>query len=360
MTEPEKPPRIWVLLGGKTGDNEQCLALAEAVGLPFATKRLAFNALYRTWNLLLGRSRASLDRGASDRLEPPWPELVIAAGRRSVPVARWIQARSGGATRLVQIGRPRAPLDWFDLVLATPQYGLPMRANVVQLALPFVRSHDLDAADLARWAAAVAGLPRPYLALLVGGRGDPYSLDVAAASRLGDSASRLAQTLGGSILASTSRRTPPDAAAVLERSLSAPRHFHAWTEGQTDNPYRAFLALADAVIVTADSASMIADGAATGKPLWIYRLPRAPSLQFRINDWFARRLAPVHRILIATGVLSGMRDLDRLHQRLLDEGAARFLADVAAMPADFETVPKRASELDRIVERVRGLLRPTA
>src|SRR5262245_38399921 len=125
MSNAETGKPVWVLLGRKTGDNEQCLAVAEALGVPFETKRLAFNALYRAWNLLLGRSRASLDRTASDRLEPPWPALVIAAGRRCVPVARWIQRKSGRRTRLVQIGRPRAPLDWFDLVIATPQYGLP-------------------------------------------------------------------------------------------------------------------------------------------------------------------------------------------------------------------------------------------
>jgi len=357
MTDAPRQPNVWVLLGRKIGDNEQCLALAEALGWPFAVKRLVFNPLYRIWNLLLGRSRASLDRRASDPLEAPWPDLVIGVGRRSVPVARWIQGQSHGATRLVQIGRPRAPLDWFDLVLAAPQYGLPRRDNVLQLTLPVVRSKAEDAAEIARWAASTAGLPRPYVALLVGGTGDPYTLDAGAAARLGAAASRLARALGGSLLVSTSRRTAPAAAVALERALDAPNRFHRWAEGVADNPYRAFLALADAVVVTADSASMIADAAATGRPVRLFRLPRQPSLQYRTNRWLAARLGPLHRLLVSNGLLSGMRDLDLLHARLLQDGIARWLAEAPESAAALGMGGARTGEIDRVVARVRAILR---
>ena len=39
-------------------------------------------------------------------LQPPWPDLVIGIGRRTVPVARWIQEQSGGRTNLVRLGHP--------------------------------------------------------------------------------------------------------------------------------------------------------------------------------------------------------------------------------------------------------------
>jgi uncharacterized protein len=358
MNDARRHPRIWVLVGGKTGDNEQCLAVAEALGWPFAVKRLAFNPLYRAWNLLLGRSRASLDRRSSDPLEPPWPDLVIAAGRRSVPVARWIQGQNRDATRLVQIGRPRAPLDWFDLVLATPQYGLPDRPNLLQLLLPLVRAKTADPAELARWSASTAGLPRPHLALLVGGTGDPYSLDAESAARLGRTASRLARALGGSLLVSTSRRTPPEAAAALAQALDAPNYLHRWIAGGADNPYRAFLELADAAIVTADSASMIADAAATGRPVRLFLPPLKPSLQYRVNAWLSRRVRPLHRLLAAIGLLSGMRDLDRLHARLIEAGLAAWLTETPESGPTPGAGRAGASEIDRVRERVRAILPP--
>ena len=57
---------------------------------------------------------------------------------------------------------------------------------------------------------------------------------------------------------------------------------------------------------------MIADAAASGRPVWLYLPPRRPSLQYRINHWSARNLGPLHRLLLAVGLLPGMRDLDRL------------------------------------------------
>jgi mitochondrial fission protein ELM1 len=123
-------PSVWTLTTEKAGDRAQIMTLATALGWPVEEKRLAFNPLYKKNNLLLGASLKSLDRKGSDRLISPWPDLVIASGRRSVPVARWIRRQAGGRTRLVHIGRPWAPLRLFDLVISTAQYRLPARANV--------------------------------------------------------------------------------------------------------------------------------------------------------------------------------------------------------------------------------------
>ena len=113
-------PRIWVLLGPRTGDNNQALALAEALALPFETRTLAYNAV-QALSVWLPATAATLDRASRRRLQPPWPDLVIAIGRRSVPVARWIKRRNGGRTRLVRIGHPRLDPALFDLVITTRQ-----------------------------------------------------------------------------------------------------------------------------------------------------------------------------------------------------------------------------------------------
>ena len=93
---PERPPRTWALLGQKPGDNGQVLALAEALGWPFEIRRMAYRPTELITNRLLGVTLLGIDRGRSDPLEPPWPELVITAGRRNEPVARWIQREAGG------------------------------------------------------------------------------------------------------------------------------------------------------------------------------------------------------------------------------------------------------------------------
>ena len=119
-----KSPLVWVLQGSRRGDNAQARELAARLPALTEAKHLKYNWLYGLPNFLLGAGLASVEQGA-ECLTPPWPDLVNAIGRRSVPVARWIKKKSGGCTRLVHMGRPRAPLDIFDLVITTPQYGLP-------------------------------------------------------------------------------------------------------------------------------------------------------------------------------------------------------------------------------------------
>src|SRR5689334_21611199 len=86
-------PRIWLLSGFRAGDNTQLRVLAETLGWPFETKRLAYRRFELLPNLLLGSTLVGLDRARSDALEPPFPDLVISAGRRNEPVARWIRDR---------------------------------------------------------------------------------------------------------------------------------------------------------------------------------------------------------------------------------------------------------------------------
>jgi hypothetical protein len=91
-------PRIWVLLGSRVGDNNQLLALAEALGLPFETRTLGYRRRWIRWLRLFPTMPFLLDRRSRRRLGPPWPDLVIGIGRRSVAVARWIRWRNGGRT----------------------------------------------------------------------------------------------------------------------------------------------------------------------------------------------------------------------------------------------------------------------
>ena len=90
-------------------------------------------------NLLQKESTLTLDPPSAAQLLAPWPDIVLDCGKRSVPVARWIKKQSGGRTRLVHLGRPWGAFDWFDLIVTTPQYRVPPRANVQVNAVPMNR-----------------------------------------------------------------------------------------------------------------------------------------------------------------------------------------------------------------------------
>ncbi len=349
--------RIWVLTGARAGDNAQALALAAMVRATLETdsiieeKPLSYNVLRIIPNILIPPGTAVLQRTARARLAPPWPDLIIGVGRRSVPVARWLRRRNREA-RIVWLGRPRAPLSWFDLVLTTPQYGLPEDLpNVVMLDLPPAPPPVEEAAELARWREKFAHLPRPWTGVLVGGARWPVVFDAEDAKRLGRAVEHFRAQTGGGWLVSTSPRTGIRQARALHEALSQPGWFHFWRSGgkREDNPHRAILALADCFVATADSASMVAEAVRTGRRVFLFPMRRSPLAP----KWRAQ--AGLARWLAVRGILTPPRDMRVFCDRLVARGRAAWLGEAAPVCGRGSSV-SRETALEEAVRRIANWL----
>jgi mitochondrial fission protein ELM1 len=271
-TPTDSAPRVWLLFGERRGDNAQLLALAEMLGWPYAIKQMRWQPDYDVDPAEAGISLAGLDAAASDPLTAPWPDVVIGIGYRSAPISRWIGEQAGRVIN-IRLGRPRTELKPYDLVITTPQYGLPPAANVRELPLPLVMAdEDAMAKAIARWRPEFERLPAPRIAVLLGGPTQHMAFDEAVARNLARDLQAFAARAGGSLLITSSPRSPAGLKEILEPALAAP-HFLFEFQAGADNPYLALLALSDAAIVTSDSASMIADAAAFARPLLVYELP---------------------------------------------------------------------------------------
>ncbi len=355
-------PRVWLLSGDKAGDRAQLVTLAKALGWPFQEKYLRFNRCYKRSNIRLGASLASLDIAGSDALEPPWPDLILATGRRAVPVARWIVRQAGGKARIVHVGRPWAPLGSFDLVISTAQYQLPARANVIANRLTLNRPDAETLAAAARhWAPVFDRLQRPLVGVLVGGGARPFVLDRTVAAELGRAARSLAAALGGSLLVTTSPRTAAPAVEALFQELPETAFRHRFDSG-SENPYLGILALADRFVVTGDSASMLTEACASGKPVHLFRLPERPNRKMRFLR-AARRFclgpggdrqglsASAYAALLSSGALAGStRDMRLFHERLAAHGLVRPLDDLSGAPNTMAD-----DELQHAVMRIHAL-----
>jgi mitochondrial fission protein ELM1 len=107
------------------------------------------------------------------------------------------------------------------------------------------------------------------VALLVGGSARGSDMEPARAHALARSVARVVGGLGGSVLASTSRRTGREASDALAAGLGQVMHLlYRWGE-PGENPYLGFLAMADAVVVTADSVSMLSEACSTTAPVYV-------------------------------------------------------------------------------------------
>jgi mitochondrial fission protein ELM1 len=367
----DKPPIVWVLLGHRAGDRAQLLALANALGWPFETKEMVYTGRHYLPNLLQKESTLTLDPSSAAQLLAPWPDLVLDCGKRSVPVARWIKKQSGGRTRLVHLGRPWGAFDWFDLIVTTPQYRVPPRANVQINAVPMNRpSQSALDEGAAQWRERFGHLPRPWIGLIAGGRAAPYVFDTEAARRLGSLASAVAQNAGGSLLVTTSPRTGAAEAEALRAAISAPAFIHVWTPNSPENPYHGILALADELIVTGESASMLAEACSTGKPVGIFDMPRQPGALTGAIDIVERlagghggrasyrgtpqqqdRFARFYDRLIERGWFMPLRDFRAYQDSLIRRGWAYRLGEERQLR---ERQPQR--DMEDTVARIRRLL----
>ena len=270
-------PPIWVRTDGRPGTANQALAVADALGLPFDTIELGYGPLARLPNWLLGHSLAGLSAASRDLLRPPWPDLIVAAGRRAGRAALAIKSLSNGQTRVAQIMNPgRWRRDRFDLVAIPNHDAVGEASNILKItgAPHRINGTTLQAAADS-WRETFAQIPSPIIGLIVGGPAKGNTFDGGAALELGRRAARFAGQKGGSLVVTTSRRTGDLADSVLQGLAdegAAPALTYKW--GETgENPYLGILALADEIIATGDSVSMCCEACAAAAPVRLFAPP---------------------------------------------------------------------------------------
>ena len=250
---------IWALADPRAGTAAQALGIAERLGVPFRSVPLAWSGMAGLpwpWPSLAGLTPA-----ARAGFRPPWPRLVISAGRRAAPVARWLGRRGA---KLVHCMRPGFGAGDFDLLVLGRHDQPKDAANILPIlgACHRMSQARLDAARRngpPGRAARAANCP-PGRRPGAGGGDGP-----AGAAALGAEVAGFA----GSVLATASRRTGAAATDSLAAALSGmPHRLHRWGDAGP-NPYAGFLAWADAVVVTGDSVSMLSEALATAVPVFI-------------------------------------------------------------------------------------------
>lgn len=318
---------MWVLTGPKAGDNAQVLRAAEASGLETVVRRVAIRPEQVTAKPPIAPSLDQLDLAASDPLEGPWPEVVLAIGRHLSRVALWVKQQSGGKTRVALLNAPKGRWNDFDLVVLPPFYRNRDRANVLPISMPLIGiAPERLASAREQFGPALDRMPRPLNVLLVGGDMGQRRLEP------GFMADVLRQMTGsfareGSIHAATSRRTPVAVVEALRAGLRPQDRLYAWGTAGVENPYLGLLALGDSFTVTADSLSMLVEVARLGKPLVIAEPPPprgVAGLRQRVSDLLRPRdLSAAMTLLYRGGHAVPLGQAPRTPSLPLPDDAAR-------------------------------------
>jgi hypothetical protein len=263
------PERVWIVTEGLAGTENQCLGVAEALagklpGLHVIPLRVTLRQPWKTFSPWLGFEQWwSFD----PPFNPPWPDILITSGRKSIAAARFIKKESGGKTFTLHLQDPRIQPEEFDLV-AVPAHDSLRGKNVIVTGASPNRITPARLEEARQDFPHLETLPAPRVAVLIGGTSKTHRITPAIAERL------LAQleVIGKdtSLMITTSRRTPESLKQALIQRFSGGRHL-VW-DGREPNPYFAFLACADTIIATNDSASMLSEAASTGKPVYMVKL----------------------------------------------------------------------------------------
>lgn len=295
----------WIVTEGMAGTENQCLGVAEALGVMPVIKRIGLRQPWKTLSPWIGFEQVTTFTG--DSLAPPWPDLLIAAGRKAIAAARYIKRLSNGKTMTVFLQDPRSNVDDFNLV-AVPAHDPTRGQNVIVTQAAPNRITPQRLADGRRdFEALLSPLPQPRVAVLIGGNSKAFDLTPALMQKLATSLRHIA-ALGAGLMITTSRRTgnenlqiltsslncTPESSAsipVLKQDMIKERRMFVW-DGTGGNPYFGLLGWADFILVTADSVSMISEAATTGKPVYIVPL-----------EGGGGRIGTFHKNLLDSGII---------------------------------------------------------
>ena len=369
------PPIVWVLTDDRPGNTTQSLGLADALGWPYEIKRLEFTQLARLHKIhegLLGSTNLCLNIEASSRLSSPWPNIVICAGRRPAPIAKWIRKQSLGRTNVIQLGRKGSQaVNPTDISIAPRYCRMWPHVHHIETLAPINRVSDQQLEAAAKeWSGLFQGSPHPHIVLLVGGSTVRSVLDERIARQLGTDVKEFAEKNHGTVHAITSRRTGQSATDALCEGLGSKAIVQRWRPNQPHNPYWGYLSVADMIIVTGDSESMVGESVSVGKPVYIYPLPEKPLSglsRFReaivIAGWKSRNTNKDESIvrkvvkkfcgfLLRKGFVRPLRDLRAFHQTLVERGYAQTFGRAFHEPK--ETPLREATIVGRRVKEILG------
>lgn len=268
-------PLIWIITNGRRGDIVQCRAVAEGLSNTIVEKVAAPCPPF-SWLAPYGPI-SPFDKAL---IAPPYPDVIIAAGRQAAPYVKAIQKAAHNKVRVVFMKYPGRTLP-SNTLYWIPEHDSHDGPNIIKsLTSPHLVTKKVLANHKKKPDPRLKEFSHPRLGILLGGSSKHLRFNDAAIAEfckplLGDMPFAAYFVTG-------SRRTPPALLKAVEKALS-PRPTFIW-DGTGDNPYFSILANSDALLVTGDSHNMVSEALAAGRQVYVYNPPgNSEKFQWTLN-----------------------------------------------------------------------------
>ena len=338
----QTPPQVWTLSDGAPGNDCQLNALTDALNWPAARLDVRLNSLSRLPLLSRGAHLHGLESFGSrgrdgsrgkEALPGPFPDVLLVAGRRVAPIARWIREQSRGRTQVVALGPKAAtPADAVDLAVTPRGAQLFPHPNRFETDRPLTHT----AKPTKAWRDRIAKFPGQKVVFLLGSGTARLGLDDESAVALGRLVKESAESLGASVLVSASRRTRASIFEGCLRGLGSAAFVHRETPEQRDEerPWSALVEAADLFVIAGLGETTLAEVCATGKPVFL-----SPQLAGGRSPWARLRDGVIERIVERSqarplndrGTVKPQEGLELFSAKLIDRGWVRPRRDAEAL-----------------------------
>ncbi|MBT4909999.1 MAG: hypothetical protein HON61_01145 [Alphaproteobacteria bacterium] len=252
----------WIISSGLIGCENQCIGLAEELNLKYEIKRVNPSKLL-SMIAPFGKPKKR------ERLNKPYPKIIIGAGRKVVPYIKNIKKLSKNKCLTIYLQNPKINSNNFGLVWA-PKHDNIKGNNVISTLLsPGRVSKELLGLEKDKWESEFLKLPKPYISILIGGKSKAFNFSTNDCLNILKKINQ-AIDLGWTPLISTSRRTPKNLILDIKDLIKDKPHYIYDNTGE--NPYYAILATSDVALVTPDSVNMLSETLTAGLPTFIFDL----------------------------------------------------------------------------------------
>ena len=248
----------WVLSSGLIGCENQCLGVIERLGIETEIKKIKPSMAV---SLFAPYGTPFLNPQVCE----PWPDLVIAAGRKTIPYLKYIRKASKKECKTIYLQDPRIDSKEFDIVWA-PEHDSIEGSNIIKtITSPNRVTNELLNYHHDEWLDKLSKLKGPFIGFLIGGKSKAYNFNDAECEKI-IQALNFVISNGYTPLITLSRRSPKKLSNRIKNLLINEKNL--FYDGQGDNPYFAILKASEIIITTPDSANMISEAINVPKPVY--------------------------------------------------------------------------------------------
>ena len=266
-----------LLTEGMHGMISQVEGLAKALDLDFIHEKIELNSF---WKLFPPRLTPVQDFVFKNKINHDF-NIIISCGRKSVVPSIYLKNKFKNKVMNIHIQDPKVSLKNFDYIVA-PEHDALQGKNVLTSkgAIHYLTNSELDKNE--NYLKSKMDSEKKVLAFIIGGPTKHYNYEDKVIDEIFLKIKNNFLNNNYQAIIIPSMRTPK---SIIKKAQDYFVQGQVVIDNVDKKAYLSALKLADHIVVTCDSTSMISEAAITGKPIYVAQMPASKKNE-RFDNFF--------------------------------------------------------------------------